>query len=230
MELEILLRDVIKPELNGIYTEPPASRAGGADMGLFCREHAYHSFFLCKMLGHDAAIHRGELGFSFDDSLVHTTLGSDADHAWCQVGDIVPVDLSVNFQFYETSPPNIDLVYGSGQRGAYSISYLPDVDEYKRWVDAKTISPRIAYLKRETIGIPVSDLLDDPYRFLIRPPSGGMGKMFGRHIFSSINLHLLDLANGKTKRLTTYKDSRSTVRTIGSRYPRAIEKVKRLLA
>jgi len=81
MNLETLLRDVIKPELNGIYTEPPASRAGGADMGFFCREHAYHSFFLCKMLGHDAAINRGELAFSFDDSLVYRTLGSGADHA-----------------------------------------------------------------------------------------------------------------------------------------------------
>ncbi len=47
MNLESLLRDVIKPELNGIYTEPPASRAGGTDMGLFCREHAYHVFFQC---------------------------------------------------------------------------------------------------------------------------------------------------------------------------------------
>ncbi len=229
MNLETLLRDVIKPELNGIYTEPPASRAGGADMGFFCREHAYHSFFLCKMLGHDAAINRGELAFSFDDSLVYRTLGSGADHAWCQVQDIVPVDLSINFQFYETRPPNVDIVYGSGQRGAYSISYLADVDEYERWVDAESPSPRIAYLKRETVGISAIDLLDDAYRFLVKPPSGGMGKIFGRHIFSSINLHLLDLANGKTKRLTSYKDSRSTVRTIGSRYPQAIEKVKQLV-
>ncbi len=181
------------------------------------------------MLGHDAAIISGELAFSFDDSLVYRTLGSGADHAWCQVQDIVPVDLSINFQFYETRPSNIDLVYGSGQREAYSISYLVDVDEYERWVNAETTGPRIAYLKRETVGIPVSDLLDDAYRFLIKPASGGMEKMFGRHIFSSINLHLLDLANGKTKRLTTYKDSRSTVRTIGSRYPQPIEKVKQLV-
>jgi len=74
-------------------------------------------------------------------------------------------------------------------------------------------------LKRETVGISAIDLLDDAYRFLVKPPSGGMGKI----------LHLLDLANGKTKRLTTYKDSRSTVRTIGSRYPQAIEKVKQLV-
>ena len=36
MELEPLLQDLIKPELNKIYTEPPSSRGGG-DMVFFCR-------------------------------------------------------------------------------------------------------------------------------------------------------------------------------------------------
>jgi hypothetical protein len=80
-----------------------------------------------------------------------------------------------------------------------------------------------------TVGIAISDLLDDQHRFLIKPPGNGMVELFGRHIFSSINLHLLALANGKTKRLTTYKDSRNAVRTIGNRYPGAIEKVKQLV-
>lgn len=49
MDLETLLRDTIRPELNGIYTEPPSSRGGG-DMGFFCKEHAFHCMFLCSML------------------------------------------------------------------------------------------------------------------------------------------------------------------------------------
>lgn len=230
MALAILLRDLIKPELNKIYTEPPSSRGGG-DMGLFCREHAYHCLFLCKMLGHDAAIKRGELSFSFEHSLVHTTFESGNDHAWCQVGDAVPVDLSLNFQFYHSKFPNIDLVYGSGQRGAYSISYYADVSEYEQHLYDQTTMPRIAYLEKGTLSIANGDLLEDPHQFMIKPPgAGSMVALFGNDVFSSINLHLLDLANGKTKRLTTYKDSRSTVRTVASRYPKATDQIRRLLA
>lgn len=228
MELESLLRDLIKPELNKIYTEPPSPRGGG-DMGLFCREHAYHCMFLCKMLGKKAVIKRGELSFSFDHSLVHTTFESGNDHAWCQVGDTVPVDLSVNFEFYESEFPNIDLVYDSGQRGAYAISYFADASEYEQRLYDQATLPRIAYLERETLGVAINDLLEDPHRFVIKPPGDGLVKLFGEHIFSSINLHLFDLANGRTKRLTTYKDSLSTVRTIGKRYPRAIDRIKFML-
>jgi hypothetical protein len=227
MELDILLRDLIKPELNKIYTEPPSSRGGG-DMSFFWREHAHHCFFLCRMLGFDAVIRRGDLTISFDDSLVRTSFDSGTDHAWCEVHDIVPVDLSVNFEFYEAKSPNIDLIYGSGQRGVYCISYIADASEYERHVYGSTIVPRIAYLERETVGIPMNDLVDDPHQFLTKPASGGMSALFGPHIFSGINLHLLDLANGKTKRLTTYKDSRSAVRTIASRYPKAINQIRHM--
>ena len=190
MELEFLLRDLIKPELNKIYTEPPAQRGGGQDMGFFCREHAYHCYFLCRMLRYDAAIKTGDLTFSFDTSFLWTSFNSGSDHAWCEVSRVVPVDLSVNFQFYGTAPPNIDLIYGPGERGAYSVSYIADATDYEQHVYDRPAHPSIAYLERETIPLSYGDLLDDPHRFLIKPPGhGGMVALFGDHIFSSINLH-----------------------------------------
>jgi hypothetical protein len=228
-ELEILLRDVIKPELNRIYTEPPSSRGGG-DMGFFCREHAYHSFFLCRMLGYDVAIQRGELTFAVDDSIKYTTLNSGADHAWCRVNDVVPVDVSINFEFYQTTCPNIGIVYGLSQSGPYAISYTADADEYERHhLDEATI-PRIAYLERTDINIPINDLLEHPHLFLTKPARAGMIELFGTHIFSALTLHLWELAHGRTKRLTTYKDSKSTVRTIGSRYPKATDQITHILS
>jgi hypothetical protein len=159
-----------------------------------------------------------------------TSFDSGADHAWCELSGIVPVDLSVTFQFYEAAPSDIDLIYGPGQRRAFSISYSADATDYDPQFSERPAHPRIAYLERESVSIPDGDLLDDPHRFLTKPPgAGGMVALFGNHVFSSITLHLFDLANGGTSRLTTYKDSRSTVRTIAKRYPQAIDKVKRLV-
>lgn len=228
MDLEILLRDLIRPELHRIYTERPSPRGGG-DMGLFCREHAFHCMVLCQMLGHAADIKRGDLTFRLEDSTVYSSFGTDTDHAWCQVGDTVPVDLSANFEYYESDAPNIDLVYGFGQRGSYTIIYTADIREYERHIADRSALPRLYYLETESVEIATGDLLDDPHRFLIKPARGGMAEIFGHDIFNAINLHLFDLANGTTKRLTTYKDSKSTVKTIGNRYRTATAKVKALL-
>ena len=56
-----------------------------------------------------------------------------------------------------------------------------------------------------------------------------MVELFGPEIFNAITLHVFELANEKTKRLTTYKDFKNTVKTIGNRYPAATAKVKALL-
>jgi hypothetical protein len=229
MDIDILLRDLIRPELNKMYTEPPSSRGGG-DMGLFCKEHAFHCMILCRMLGHSAVIKRGDLTFRLEKSTVYSSFGTDTDHAWCQVDDTVPVDLSANFEYYESDAANIDLVYGSGQRGPYTISYTADTSEYERDIADRTALPRLYYLETQSVELAMGDLLDDPHCFLIKPPRAGMTELFGRDVFSAINMHLLDLANGKTKRLTTYKDSKNTVKTIVNRYPQATAKAKALLA
>jgi hypothetical protein len=123
MDLETLLRDLIKPELNSIYTEPPSLRGGG-DMGFFCKAktHAFHCMILCRLLGHDAVIRRGDLTFRLEPTARYFSFGSDNDHAWCQIDDTVPVDLSANFEYHPSDAPNIDLVYGSGMRCPYTIS------------------------------------------------------------------------------------------------------------
>jgi len=230
MDLEALLRDVIKPELNRIYTEPPSALHGGADMGLFCREHAFHCAVLCILLGFPAAIKRGDFSAILDEDTGVTSYGDESDHAWCEVGGIVPVDLSANFEYYGTRLPNLDLVYGPGRRGVYEVSYTGDVGEFEKHMRGEAPLPKLLYSERETVQIPIGEMLDDPHCFLIKPPRGGLEELFGKVIFNSINLHLFDLAHGRTRRLTTYKDSKSTVRTIGNRYPDATSRVKRLLA
>lgn len=230
MNIEHLLRDLIKPELNGIYTEPPSALHGGGDMGLFCREHAFHCLALCGMLGLRATIKRGDFTAILDERTGVTSYDDWSDHAWCQIGDLCPVDLSANFDFYGTGLPSLDFVYGVGQRGAYLISYTHDTELYREHMEDRDHLPRLSYLERETVEIPLGDLLLDPYIFLTKPPRGGLEEIFGKGCFNSINLHLLDLALEKTRRLTTYKDSKSSIRTIVSRYRNATERVRKLMS
>ncbi len=47
-----ILTRAVKRQLNHLYTE--LSRivdGGGLDFGLFCREHAYHTWLLCRLNG-----------------------------------------------------------------------------------------------------------------------------------------------------------------------------------
>lgn len=131
MDIEHLLRDRINPELNGIYTEPPSALQGGGDMGLFCREHAFHCLALCGMLGLRATIERGDFTAILDEGTGVTSFGDRSDHVWCQIEDVCPVDLSADFDFYGTGLPSLDLVYGSGRRGPYLISYTDDAELYQ---------------------------------------------------------------------------------------------------
>jgi hypothetical protein len=178
MDLEALLRDVIKPELNRIYTEPPSLR-GGEDMGLFCKEHAFHCHVLCSMLGFKTAVKRGDLTLNLDGHTTFTTYKHTSDHFWCQIADTVPVDLSANFEYYEKRAPNIDLVYGAGRRGEYAISYTADSVEYAKLLSDQPRHPWLCYLERQTVDLPMNDLLDDPHLFLTKPPRGGMQELFG---------------------------------------------------
>jgi hypothetical protein len=106
---------------------------------------------------------------------------------------------------------------------------MADRAEYERQIADRSVLPWLYYLETASVEIATGDLLDDPHRFLIKPPRGGMVDLFGREIFNAINLHLFEVAIGKSKRLTTYKDSKGTVKTIGNRYPTATAKVKAAL-
>ena len=146
-DIENLLSTIIKPELNRIYTEAPSQRGGG-DMGLFCKEHAFHCWALGRLLGFQTTLKRGELTFKLDRETKYTSFKSGLGHAWCQCADIFPVDLSANFEFYPRDCANIDIVFGAGQRGNFRISYMYDPEEYEKAIETIVTHPFIAYLER----------------------------------------------------------------------------------
>lgn len=117
------LRTAVKPDLNLIYTEPPFELPSGKDFGWFCREHALHTYIFGCLLDLEPAIICGDISFKAADK-PFSTLPTDADHAWCRLAGIMPVDLSAEFRHY-LGFPKIPIVQGTDQSAPYRVVYLP---------------------------------------------------------------------------------------------------------
>lgn len=229
MNLEAVLRDKIKPELNFLYTEEPAWRDGGGDFGWFCREHAYHCYFLSKMLKAECRIVRGHISIhTAEGNEVLSSFGEDSDHAWLAVDDVCPVDVSVSLAHSPTTLPMLDLVYGTGIRGSYFVTY-------ETATTTCTETPpgmlhHIRYAETRVVMDSPESLLADPFIFLTRPKRGGLAQLFGSDIFDRITYHLYRVSIGEIK--PYYRDVNPVVKAferIKSKNPEAAARVRELL-
>jgi len=236
MDVEAILRDKIKPELNKLYTSAPDLSSRGGDWGWSCREHAFHCYFLCRMLNLNAIIKRGDFtarkpprpGDHYCG--ISSYEGSD-DHAWCQVGDVIPVDLSVNFEYFSGAFPWIELVFGPVSRHEYTVTYTPEEEEFRQDTKMRASHARLSYLERHTVSISDDQLLVNPYAFLIRPPRDGIGDVFGNDIFNKITMHVYGLATRKCERMTkNRRGMRDVLPVLQERYPNATLEIRRILA
>lgn len=230
MNLATILRETIKPELNRLYTESPTD----GDWGWFCREHAYHCYFLCRMLGFSVVIKQGDFlarkpfvpGDRWEGV---SSFGQEGGHAWCQVEHIVPVDISVNFEFFCGEFPWVDLVYGTEQVDKYSVYYTMDEETHKKQDVDESSLPRLMYLERETIALSENDLQECPFSFLRKPRKNGLGELFGNDIFHKLTMHLYDLATHKTVRLTKARKPKAVLEAVRDRYVNATEEIRTII-
>jgi hypothetical protein len=225
----------IKPELNLLYTVPPFKLSDSLDCGWFCREHAFHCFVLCKMLKMPASIIRG-------DFIVHTETGlTDLcsldcanDHAWCQVGEVCPVDLSATFALFGggqvvVGPQLSSAVCGCGKNGDFTVTYTKDESEFRKSVKKPEIATWFGLLERERLNFPANDLIDNPFLFLHRPQKDGWAEIHGANIFSKISLHLYKLFRGEVNPLHTNHSPKTALSAIKARYGAATQKIKRII-
>src|SRR5690349_19328290 len=96
----------LRRELNHLYTEP----FGPQDAGLFCREHALHLHGVAVALGRRAEICTGCLGLRVPGQFTNAMTNTDADHAWCRIDGVAPVDVSLTLRTWPVSRPDVDLV------------------------------------------------------------------------------------------------------------------------
>lgn len=236
MDLKAVLRDKIKPELNKLYTSAPGLESNATDWGWFCREHAFHCCFLCRMLSLNTRIKRGDFMARKQYRADHrfdgiSSYNSENDHAWCEVAGIVPVDLSVNFEYFSGEFPWIDLVFGAELPREYTVAYTHKEVEFREHLKMTDGLPRLSYLERDTVDIPDDKLLTNPYAFLIRPPRDALGDIYGNDIFNKITMHLYKLATGNSERMTIRcRGMRKTLPVLNSRHPNATDDITKILA
>jgi hypothetical protein len=230
MDTHKLLNDIIKPELNLLYTEPPH----GTDGGWFCRYHAYHCFVLCRMLRKSAEIFTGHFVLNHPGGEA-SSLDTDAGHAWCSVEGNKPVDLSIVFSFWPKGWPQLNRAIIGSKMDGFEIVYTSSEDELRQKRKSDRERNWIGFLELETIKYSAPELVETPFLFLNPTGEKGWDKVYGTDIFNKVNLHLHQLATGKAQPL--FRDYSKfgpmvqdfVMRQIKIRHPGATRKVRKLL-
>lgn len=225
MQLQNILERRIKAELNAIYTEPPGVTSGGHDCGWFCREHALHTYVLALMLGRHAAIKIGDFKIDSAEGEGLTTIDSGADHAWCEIDGVVPIDLSMTFVHFHGQFPKLPLLYGTGTIGAFTSRYFTAEADFLHDDAAGTFA--ISLLERQSISPPLSDILQQPYSFLHLPLNDAprWTEIYGSDIFSKTSLHLYKLALGHLEPLFHSRPAKGILKFIKTHYSNATNQI-----
>ena len=223
-----LLSSVVKAEMNMLYTEPPFMTSDGLDFGLFCREHAYHTYFLCRLNGYPVEIKLGHYFVLVPGGLANLTLDTGADHAWCASGELRPIDLSMTFDLVDGFPDLLSPVLGTGQNGPYSIHYYLDEGPFRKYVRELPESCCICYLEQESFSMNDEALLENPFSFFLPPATqgGSLADVHGSDISEKITLHLYKVALGHVKPLYRQMDSDEAVVFIKYKYPEALPRFR----
>jgi hypothetical protein len=207
---------MFKRELNHIYTQPPYECSGGVDFGWFCREHALHTFATMKLLGLSAEICIGDIIVRTPE-ITLTSVGETSDHAWCNIGEFRPVDLSVTLKHLSESQ-DISIVYGSEDvlHSPFKVLVVSEMDEGEfmdmRWSNDFCI----CYNEKQQLSFDPIELLKDPYAFLFSPPNGKprFTEIHGDQIFFQVTQHCIKLLRSEVKPCYLYRNSSSTLSAI----------------
>lgn len=229
---QVLVKSV-RAELNHAYTERPFQTRDGLDMGWFCREHALHVTALSEILGEVAHLCCGDVMVVIPGSIVISTVGSGADHAWCRVDGLVPVDASLTLQFFDTGRRDVDVICPACPQhlAGFALQYNIGLADDAFVAAARTGMPVIAYNEKKVFRPHYADLLANPFSFLHPTPLGSRSfqQIHGNDVYFAVTAHLYDLARDMTRPLSPYKDPVNAVRTMVKRYPDARATIEPLL-
>jgi hypothetical protein len=205
--IRTLLSRNVREEMNLLYTEPVQETPRGCDFGLFCREHAYTTYLLGRMNGLPVELALGHYFVRAPSGSVNVTLDTGADHAWCSVGSVAPVDLSMTFR-YAADFQEIDRpIVGEGTYDPYTVTLVGESD-FRCQVAEQQAGERsdiaILYWEVERIGTPTAELVERPHDFLLSPAFQGeptLTESFGSDFFAKVATHMDEVAHGRGERL-----------------------------
>jgi hypothetical protein len=225
------LRDTVAPELNHLYTNPPADTPDGVDCGWHGREHALHAFFVARMFGAEADIRTGDFAVLSPYLPPLTSLERNMDHTWCSVNGVAPVDLAINLVYFGQVPQLRAAIVGEGRNGDWEVHYTDDeavLDE------GFGHSNEIIYIERMIHSESADALLNDPSLLLPPPAPGpedarGWRAIFGPGIYAKITLHCYACATRASKTVRHRMTRDQAVAWIAEQYPDPEPKILKTL-
>jgi hypothetical protein len=213
------LREQIAPELNHLYTCPPTETAGAVDLGWNAREHAFHTFLVAKLFGAPAEICTGDFAVLSRFVPPLTSVGTGKDHAWCNINEVVPVDLSMNFIQYHTAPQLRAPIVGEGRNGDWHVQYEYDESPLDENIQNAN---EIIYIERAVSECSPGALLSNPSQFLpARDASDSQSARYGAAIYAQVTLHCFECAVGRAKSIRHRMKREEAFAWIASNYPDA---------
>jgi hypothetical protein len=223
------LRERVAPELNHLYTTPPADVAGALDFGWRGHEHAFHTFLLARMFGAPAEICTGDFAVLSKFVPPLTTMGSGKEHAWCAINEVAPVDLSLTFGLYGTAPQLRTPIVGEGPNGNWHVQYAYDESPLDENIENAN---EIIYIEKTVREESASQLLDHPYLFLTAPAADeatSWPARFGASIHAQITLYCFDCASGRAKSVRHRMNREDTAAWIATNYPEPEKRIREKL-
>lgn len=223
MKLERSFLERAKSELNFLYTEKPAWKAGGMDDGWFCREHAFHVHTLCRLKNWPSEIALGHFAIHFPGYPIRRSLHSGADHAWNTACAVSPIDLSITFGHYDVVypalPPQLaGPVLGGGANGPFKILTKESLGDFEALLNYKGQDPWVCYYAEKTLALPMENGIPLWDGFLLPSGDGAWWKVFGPDIFSKVSTHVYKVAERHVSPLLGKMSPQDAIRHIASQY------------
>lgn len=233
MNFQKELRAKVKPELNHIYTEKPLNTQHGLDLGWYCREHALHLYGLAILLGMTAKICTGDFILYFPDRFIHYSVRDYGDHAWCNIDEQGPVDISMTIKYIDKDLEDIKLISVKHPNfcSPFQLKYFVNQGDDLFLSLKNGSSPLIAYNEKDSESYDLIDLLENPFQFLFRPPMGAptFPEIHGEDVFYSITYHCYRLVTEDIRPLYKYRNPKGTVKGIMKHNPNAKNKILDIL-
>lgn len=224
------LRQRVAPELNALFTIPPAETPVGWDCGWRGHEHALQAFIVARMFGSSASLCTGDFAVLSRALPPLTTLEQEAKHAWCIVGELAPVDLSMTFASFGNVPQLHAAITGEGPNGDWRISYGTDDSLLDEGMEGGN---EILFIERQAHPHSAEALLENPGLFLPAAPALGgksLAEQYGADIHARIALHCYRCAAGGGRSIRSRETREEAFAWIAETYPDAKAEVATLLA
>jgi hypothetical protein len=205
-----VLRERVAPELNFLYTVPPADTPAGPDCGWHGAEHALHTFLVARLFGADAELCRGDYAVLSRFLPPLTSLERETKHAWCSVNGVAPIDLSLTFAFFGQAPQLRSPVVGEGRNGDWVIQYA---DDEAAMDESFSNQNELLYVEREIVEASAEALVENPGLFL---PAG-----HDVVLLAQITWHCFACASGRGKSVRNRPNREDALTAIAAQYPNA---------